>query len=265
MTFWSCSFRDAWRCPAWQPAGASCHLATAGSHQDSLFAYGAAANHGPTSVPALLHITPGGQERQGCQARAVTLRAELDAVASRLLQRAWNAGVANMALRPAWAAAGANGGEPGDFLARYRQVSNKLKRFLRKPNVAEGRRAVRPAGRAALKVPAVTRPGASWRWRAASRRSSTGASAGVDRSCAPLSAAGARRASAWTATPPPGKALQAAAAALGAAMRLHLGSGSRPRPPPSLPRLAAALRDLGQPAARAATSARCAARCPRGP
>lgn len=51
------------------------------------------------------------------------------------------------------------------------------------------------------------------------------------------------------------EALQAAAAALGAAVRLHLGtSGSRPRGRRALPRAGGCLRDLGQPAAAAATS-----------
>ncbi|XP_042098022.1 40-kDa huntingtin-associated protein [Ovis aries] len=162
------------------------------------------------------------------------------------------------------------GPEPGDFLARYRQVSNKLKkRFLRKPNVAEAGEQFAQLGHelraqeclqyAAWCQLAVARcqqalfhgPGEALALTEAARlflRQERDARQRLDSHAAA------------------GEALQAAAAALGAAMRLHLELGQPAAAAALCLELAAALRDLGQPAAAASHFQRAAQlQLPQGP
>lgn len=157
-------------------------------------------------------------------------------------------------------AAGLGGGagpgpEPGDFLARYRQVSNKLKkRFLRKPNVAEAGEQFAQLGRELRAQECL--PYAAW-CQLAVARCQQALFHGPGEALALTEAArlflrqerDARQRLACPATA--GEALQAAAAALGAAVRLHLELGQPAAAAALCLELAAALRDLGQPAAAA--------------
>ncbi|XP_069319665.1 40-kDa huntingtin-associated protein-like [Eulemur rufifrons] len=145
------------------------------------------------------------------------------------------------------AAAGLGGGaglglDAGDFLARYRLVSNKLKkRFLRKPNVAEAGEQFGQLGRELRAQECL--PYAAW-CQLAVARCQQALFHGPGEALALTEAArlflrqerDARQRLVCPAAY--GEPLQAAASALGAAVRLHL-------------ELAAALRDLGQPAAAA--------------
>uniref|UniRef100_G3X7W1 Factor VIII intron 22 protein n=3 Tax=Bos taurus TaxID=9913 RepID=G3X7W1_BOVIN len=158
-------------------------------------------------------------------------------------------------------AAGLGGGgagpgpEPGDFLARYRQVSNKLKkRFLRKPNVAEAGEQFAQLGRELRAQECL--PYAAW-CQLAVARCQQALFHGSGEALALTEAArlflrqerDARQRLACPAAA--GEALQAAAAALGAAVRLHLELGQPAAAAALCLELAAALRDLGQPAAAA--------------
>ncbi|XP_061264890.1 40-kDa huntingtin-associated protein [Bos mutus] len=168
-----------------------------------------------------------------------------------------SAGAAKMAA----SAAGLGGGgagpgpEPGDFLARYRQVSNKLKkRFLRKPNVAEAGEQFAQLGRELRAQECL--PYAAW-CQLAVARCQQALFHGPGEALALTEAArlflrqerDARQRLACPAAA--GEALQAAAAALGAAVRLHLELGQPAAAAALCLELAAALRDLGQPAAAA--------------
>ncbi|XP_070222112.1 40-kDa huntingtin-associated protein [Bos mutus] len=157
-------------------------------------------------------------------------------------------------------AAGLGGGagpgpEPGDFLARYRQVSNKLKkRFLRKPNVAEAGEQFAQLGRELRAQECL--PYAAW-CQLAVARCQQALFHGPGEALALTEAArlflqqerDARQRLACPAAA--GEALQAAAAALGAAVRLHLELGQPAAAAALCLELAASLRDLGQPAAAA--------------
>ena len=157
-------------------------------------------------------------------------------------------------------AAGLGGGagpgpEPGDFLARYRQVSNKLKkRFLRKPNVAEAGEQFAQLGRELRAQECL--PYAAW-CQLAVARCQQALFHGSGEALALTEAArlflrqerDARQRLACPAAA--GEALQAAAAALGAAVRLHLELGQPAAAAALCLELAASLRDLGQPAAAA--------------
>ncbi|KAB0353327.1 40-kDa huntingtin-associated protein [Muntiacus reevesi] len=147
------------------------------------------------------------------------------------------------------------GPEPGDLLARYRQVSNKLKkRFLRKPNVAEAGEQFAQLGRELRAQECL--PYAAW-CQLAVARCQQALFHGPGEALALTEAArlflwqerDARQRLACPAAA--GEALQAAAAALGAAVRLHLEVGQPAAAAALCLELAAALRDLGQPAAAA--------------
>lgn len=158
------------------------------------------------------------------------------------------------------AAAGMGGGagagpEPGDFLARYRLVSNKLKkRFLRKPNVAEAGEQFGQLGRELRAQECL--PYAAW-CQLAVARCQQALFHGPGEALALTEAArlflrqecDARQRLGCPAAY--GEPLQAAASALGAAVRLHLELGQPAAAAALCLELAAALRDLGQPAAAA--------------
>ncbi|XP_077018853.1 40-kDa huntingtin-associated protein-like [Tamandua tetradactyla] len=147
------------------------------------------------------------------------------------------------------------GPDAGDFLARYRLVSNKLKkRFLRKPNVAE---AAEQFGQLGLELRAQEcLPYAAW-CQLAVARCQQALFHGPGEALALTEAArlfllqerDARQRLACPAAY--GEPLQAAASALGAAVRLHLELGQPAAAAALCLELAAALRDLGQPAAAA--------------
>ncbi|XP_032702290.1 40-kDa huntingtin-associated protein [Lontra canadensis] len=157
-------------------------------------------------------------------------------------------------------AAGLSGGagpgpEAGDFLARYRQVSNKLKkRFLRKPNVAEAGEQFGQLGRELRAQECL--PYAAW-CQLAVARCQQALFHGPGEALALTEAArlflrqerDARQRLVCPAAY--GEPLQAAASALGAAVRLHLELGQPAAAAALCLELAAALRDLGQPAAAA--------------
>lgn len=147
------------------------------------------------------------------------------------------------------------GPETGDFLARYRQVSNKLKkRFLRKPNVAEAGEQFAQLGRELRAQECL--PYAAW-CQLAVARCHQALFHGPGEALALTEAArlflqqelDARQRLACPAAY--GEPLQAAASALGAAVRLHLELGQPVAAAALCLELAAALRDLGQPAAAA--------------
>lgn len=147
------------------------------------------------------------------------------------------------------------GPEAGDFLARYRQVSNKLKkRFLRKPNVAEAGEQFGQLGRELRAQECL--PYAAW-CQLAVARCQQALFHGPGEALALTEAArlflrqerDARQRLVCPAAY--GEPLQAAASALGAAVRLHLELGQPAAAAALCLELAAALRDLGQPAAAA--------------
>ncbi|XP_057574046.1 40-kDa huntingtin-associated protein [Hippopotamus amphibius kiboko] len=147
------------------------------------------------------------------------------------------------------------GPEAGDFLARYRQVCHKLKRrFLRKPNVAEAGEQFGQLGRELRAQECL--PYAAW-CQLAVARCQQALFHGPGEALALTEAArlflrqerDARQRLACPAAY--GEPLQAAAAALGAAVRLHLELGQPAAAAALCLELAAALRDLGQPAAAA--------------
>uniref|UniRef100_A0A8C8ZGB5 40-kDa huntingtin-associated protein n=1 Tax=Prolemur simus TaxID=1328070 RepID=A0A8C8ZGB5_PROSS len=158
------------------------------------------------------------------------------------------------------AAAGLGGGaglglDAGDFLARYRLVSNKLKkRFLRKPNVAEAGEQFGQLGRELRAQECL--PYAAW-CQLAVARCQQALFHGPGEALALTEAArlflrqerDARQRLVCPAAY--GEPLQAAASALGAAVRLHLELGQPAAAAALCLKLAAALRDLGQPAAAA--------------
>ncbi|XP_060039191.1 40-kDa huntingtin-associated protein [Erinaceus europaeus] len=150
---------------------------------------------------------------------------------------------------------GGPGSEAGDFLARYRQVSSKLKkRFLRKPNVAEASEQFAQLSRELRAQECL--PYAAW-CQLAVARCQQALFHGPGEALALAEAArlflrqecDARQRLACPAAY--GEPLQAAAAALGAAVRLHLELGQPAAAAALCLELAAALRDLGQPAAAA--------------
>ncbi|KAM4818326.1 40-kDa huntingtin-associated protein-like [Thomomys bottae] len=145
--------------------------------------------------------------------------------------------------------------EPGDFLARYRLVSNKLKkRFLRKPNVAEAGEQFGQLGRELRAQECL--PYAAW-CQLAVARCQQALFHGPGEAMALTEAArlflrqecDARQRLVCPAAY--GEPLQAAASALSAAVRLHLELGQPAAAASLCLELAAALRDLGQPAAAA--------------
>ncbi|XP_042523403.1 40-kDa huntingtin-associated protein [Dipodomys spectabilis] len=147
------------------------------------------------------------------------------------------------------------GAEAGDFLARYRLVSNKLKkRFLRKPNVAEAGEQFGQLGRELRAQECL--PYAAW-CQLAVARCQQALFHGPGEALALTEAArlflrqecDARQRLVCPAAY--GEALQAAASALSAAVRLHLELGQPAAAAALCLELAAALRDLGQPAAAA--------------
>ncbi|XP_045727770.1 40-kDa huntingtin-associated protein [Mirounga angustirostris] len=147
------------------------------------------------------------------------------------------------------------GSEAGDFLARYRQVSSKLKkRFLRKPNVAEAGEQFGQLGRELRAQECL--PYAAW-CQLAVARCQQALFHGPGEALALTEAArlflrqerDARQRLVCPAAY--GEPLQAAASALGAAVRLHLELGQPAAAAALCLELAAALRDLGQPAAAA--------------
>ncbi|XP_075394729.1 40-kDa huntingtin-associated protein-like [Tenrec ecaudatus] len=155
------------------------------------------------------------------------------------------------------------GSEAGDFLARYRLVSNKLKkRFLRKPNVAEAGEQFGQLGRELRAQECL--PYAAW-CQLAVARCQQALFHGPGEALALTEAArlflrqerDARQRLLCPAAY--GEPLQAAAAALGAAVRLHLELGQPAAAAALCLELAAALRDLGQPAAAAGHFQRAAA------
>ncbi|XP_045673326.1 LOW QUALITY PROTEIN: 40-kDa huntingtin-associated protein [Phyllostomus hastatus] len=149
----------------------------------------------------------------------------------------------------------APGPDAGDFLARYRQVSNKLKkRFLRKPNVAEAGEQFGQLGRELRAQECL--PYAAW-CQLAVARCHQALFHGPGEALALTEAArlflrqerdARQRLVCPAAYREP---LQAAASALGAAVRLHLELGQPAAAAALCLELAAALRDLGQPAAAA--------------
>uniref|UniRef100_G3TRL1 40-kDa huntingtin-associated protein n=1 Tax=Loxodonta africana TaxID=9785 RepID=G3TRL1_LOXAF len=152
--------------------------------------------------------------------------------------------------RAAWPGNGAV-----DFLARYRLVSNKLKkRFLRKPNVAEAGEQFGQLGRELRAQECL--PYAAW-CQLAVARCQQALFHGPGEALALTEAArlflrqerDARQRLVCPAAY--GEPLQAAASALGAAVRLHLELGQPAAAAALCLELAAALRDLGQPAAAA--------------
>ncbi|XP_045054590.2 40-kDa huntingtin-associated protein [Desmodus rotundus] len=147
------------------------------------------------------------------------------------------------------------GPDARDFLARYRQVSNKLKkRFLRKPNVAEAGEQFGQLGRELRAQECL--PYAAW-CQLAVARCHQALFHGPGEALALTEAARLflrqeREARQRLVCPAAyGEPLQAAASALGAAVRLHLELGQPAAAAALCLELAAALRDLGQPAAAA--------------
>ncbi|XP_059106442.1 LOW QUALITY PROTEIN: 40-kDa huntingtin-associated protein-like [Peromyscus eremicus] len=147
------------------------------------------------------------------------------------------------------------GSEAGDFLVRYRQVSNKLKkRFLRKPNVAEAGEQFAQLARELRAQECL--PYAAW-CQLAVARCQQALFHGPGETLALTEAArlflrqecDARQRLGCPAAY--GEPLQAAASALGAAVRLHLELGQPAAAAALCLELAAALRALGQPAAAA--------------
>lgn len=147
------------------------------------------------------------------------------------------------------------GPDAGDFLARYRLVSNKLKkRFLRKPNVAEAGEQFGQLGRELRAQECL--PYAAW-CQLAVARCQQALFHGPGEALALTEAArlflrqecDARQRLVCPAAY--GEQLQAAASALGAAVRLHLELGQPAAAAALCLELAAALRDLGHPAAAA--------------
>lgn len=147
------------------------------------------------------------------------------------------------------------GSEAGDFLARYRQVSNKLKkRFLRKPNVAEAGEQFAQLARELRAQECL--PYAAW-CQLAVARCQQALFHGPGEALALTEAArlflrqecDARQRLGCPAAY--GEPLQAAASALGAAVRLHLELGQPAAAAALCLELAAALRAVGQPAAAA--------------
>lgn len=147
------------------------------------------------------------------------------------------------------------GPEAGDFLVRYRQVSNKLKkRFLRKPNVAEAGEQFGQLGRELRAQECL--PYAAW-CQLAVARCHQALFHGPGEVLALTEAArlflrqecDARQRLVCPAAY--GESLQAAASALGSAVRLHLELGQPAAAAALCLELAATLRDLGQPAAAA--------------
>ncbi|XP_058391028.1 40-kDa huntingtin-associated protein [Diceros bicornis minor] len=147
------------------------------------------------------------------------------------------------------------GPEAGDFLARYRQVSNKLKkRFLRKPNVAEAGEQFGQLGRELRAQECL--PYAAW-CQLAVARCQQALFHGPGEALALTEAArlflrqerDARQRLVCPAAY--GEPLQAAASALGAAVHLQLELGQPAAAAALCLELATALRDLGQPAAAA--------------
>uniref|UniRef100_A0A8C0X6X8 Factor VIII intron 22 protein n=1 Tax=Castor canadensis TaxID=51338 RepID=A0A8C0X6X8_CASCN len=150
---------------------------------------------------------------------------------------------------------GGPGPEAGDFLARYRLVSNKLKkRFLRKPNVAEAGEQFGQLGRELRAQECL--PYAAW-CQLAVARCQQALFHGPGEALALTEAArlflrqecDTRQRLVCPAAY--GEPLQAAASALSAAVRLHLELGQPAAAAALCLELAAALRDLGQPAAAA--------------
>ncbi|CAO2611777.1 40-kDa huntingtin-associated protein [Lemmus lemmus] len=147
------------------------------------------------------------------------------------------------------------GSEAGDFLARYRQVSHKLKkRFLRKPNVAEAGEQFAQLARELRAQECL--PYAAWCQLAVARchqalfhgpgetlALTEAARLFLRQECEARQRLGCPAAC--------GEPLQAAASALGAAVRLHLELGQPAAAAALCLELAAALRALGQPAAAA--------------
>ncbi|KAM7044462.1 40-kDa huntingtin-associated protein-like [Molossus nigricans] len=147
------------------------------------------------------------------------------------------------------------GPDVADFLARYRQVLNKLKKwFLRKPNVAEAGEQFGQLGRELRAQECL--PYAAW-CQLAVARCHQALFHGPGEALALTEAArlflrqelDARQRLVCPAAY--GEPLQAAASALGAAVRLHLELGQPAAAAALCLELAAALRDLGQPAAAA--------------
>ncbi|XP_059135458.1 40-kDa huntingtin-associated protein-like [Peromyscus eremicus] len=147
------------------------------------------------------------------------------------------------------------GSEAGDFLVRYRQVSSKLKkRFLRKPNVAEAGEQFAQLARELRAQECL--PYAAWCLLAAARCQQA-LFHGPGETLALTEAArlflrqecDARQRLGCPAAY--GEPLQAAAGALGVAVRLHLELGQPAAAAALCLELAAALRALGQPAAAA--------------
>lgn len=145
--------------------------------------------------------------------------------------------------------------ESGDFLARYRQVSSKLKkRFLRKPNVAEASEQFAQLGRELRAQECL--PYAAW-CQLAVARCQQALFHGPGEALALTEAARLflrqeRDARERLGCPAAyGEQLQAAASALGAAVRLHAELGQPAAAAALCLELAAALRDRGQPAAAA--------------
>uniref|UniRef100_A0A8C5KK80 Factor 8-associated gene A n=1 Tax=Jaculus jaculus TaxID=51337 RepID=A0A8C5KK80_JACJA len=147
------------------------------------------------------------------------------------------------------------GPEAGDFLARYRQVSNKLKkRFLRKPNVAEAGEQFGQLGRELRAQECL--PYAAWCQLAVARCQQAlfhgpgevlalteAARLFLRQECDARQCLGCPAAY--------GEPLEAAASALNAAVRLHLELGQPAAAAALCLELAASLRGLGQPAAAA--------------
>ncbi|XP_027390299.1 factor VIII intron 22 protein-like [Bos indicus x Bos taurus] len=209
----------------------------------------------------LFCVSPRRWEHLGGRAGAVALWARAGRRARRLsppgcVSAPGRAREAKMAASAAGLGGGAGPGpEPGDFLARYRQVSNKLKkRFLRKPNVAEAGEQFAQLGRELRAQECL--PYAAW-CQLAVARCQQALFHGPGEALALTEAArlflqqerDARQRLACPAAA--GEALQAAAAALGAAVRLHLELGQPAAAAALCLELAASLRDLGQPAAAA--------------
>ncbi|CAD7682989.1 unnamed protein product [Nyctereutes procyonoides] len=199
---------------------------------------------------------------RGTRARRACARARVRARwrRRRRAARAARAAAAAAAARAARGGGGGGGGagpgpEAGDFLARYRQVSSKLrKRFLRKPNMAEAGEQFAQLGRELRAQECL--PYAAW-CQLAVARCQQALFHGPGEALALTEAArlflrqerDARQRLACPAAY--GEPLQAAASALGAAVRLHLELGQPAAAAGLCLELAAALRDLGQPAAAA--------------
>lgn len=145
------------------------------------------------------------------------------------------------------------GPQAGDFLARYRQVSNKLKkRFLRKPNVAEAGEQFGQLGRELRAQECL--PYAAWCQLAVARcQQALFHAPGEVQALTEATRLFLRQErdvrQRLVCPAAYGEPLQAAASALGAAVHLHLQLGQPAAAAALCLELAAALRDLGQPAA----------------